>query len=675
MEKYPHISEGILGEETVAKTNTKLFLDLVEQYFPEAIKDGEVDFTALKEEMGEFPEVGAEHYDFTWAGKQAAKKEAQDDAFGRTLRFYPDESVNPDSTENLYIEGDNLEVLKLLRRNYRGQIKMIYIDPPYNTEKDRIYRDNFTMTEEELAKLSGDIVDNVRFQKAKKDGAKYHTNWLNMMYPRLKLARELLAEDGVILINMDEHEITNLHILMRSIFNDRNDLGAIVWDKRNPKGDANGIAYQHENILVYSKNKIEFFSKHDVQRAKKNAKRMIAKANQLFMKKSDDYTLEDINKDFSEWIRKQDNLSGGERGYCKIDENGKIYQSVSMAWPNKKKAPDDYFIPLVHPTTGKPCPVPNKGWRNPSATMKELLENDLIIFGDDETTQPRRKYFLEENMSENIPSILYYGGSDTDILADMDIPFDNPKVVDVVKDHISAFAHDSDIVLDFFSGSATTAHAVMQLNAEDGQSRRFILVQFPELCEEDTETYKAGFQNICEIGKERIRRSAKKIAEENPDAKFDGGFKVFKTADTTIRWNKLNDTDLLELEKSQKTSNDKIDFTDGYNDIDVVYEIMLRHHNIPLSTPIEKLDEVGERTFIFADSVVVCLEPQITDELIEKLAALEPTPAKFILRDSAFGDDIEFKDVSFRRLSALIQNHQSEEEKKSKYNSYTVEFI
>ena len=200
MNDYHRISEGILGAETVEKTNTELFLSLVSQYFPEAIKDGEVDFTALKEEMGEFPQVSSEHYEFTWAGKQAAKKEAQADLFGRTLKYKPQDSLNPDTTENIYIEGDNLEALKLLRRNYHGKIKMIYIDPPYNTGNDFVYRDNFTMTEEDLAELSGDIEDGFRLQKNPKDNAKYHTKWLNMMYPRLKIARDLLADDGVVFI-------------------------------------------------------------------------------------------------------------------------------------------------------------------------------------------------------------------------------------------------------------------------------------------------------------------------------------------------------------------------------------------------------------------------------------------------------------------------------------------
>lgn len=689
MNDYHRISEGILGEETVEKTNTELFLSLVGQYFPEAIKDGEVDFTALKEEMGDFPMVSSEHYEFTWAGKQAAKKEAQADLFGRTLKYKPQDSLNPDNTENIYIEGDNLEALKLLRRNYHGKIKMIYIDPPYNTGKDFIYRDDFTLTDEELAELSGDSVNGERLQKITKDCAKFHTLWLNLIYTRLKVARELLADDGIILVNMDEHEIINLQKLLAEVFNEINDLGTIVWDKRNPKGDSKGISYQHEYISVYAKNKSILTSKCKIQRPKKNANTMIKKANQLYKRVGSTYTLEEANNDFQNWLSKQSDLSGGERAYNRIDENGKLYQAVSMSWPNKKKAPDDYFVPLIHPITGKPCPVPERGWRNPSATMSELLKNNLIIFGADESTQPRRKYLLEENMMENIPSLLYYGGSDTDLLSQMEIPFDTPKVIDICAEHIKAFTNDEDIILDFFSGSATVAHAVMKQNAEDGLRRKYILVQLPEHTykydkngdivakEEYSAAFNAGYQTICEVGKERIRKAVKKIHEDNPEANFDDGFKVFEVADTNIKWNAADDNEVLTLADMDNSisDKDKIDFNKGYNDIDVVYEVMLRQFDIPLSTPIEKISSVSDRTYIFADAVVVCLEPEIDEQLIERLAAIEPTPAKFVLRDSAFNDDIELKDVSFRRLSALIANHQTEEERKSKYNNYTVEFI
>lgn len=275
-----------------------------------------------------------------------------------------------------------------------------------------------------------------------------------------------------------------------------------------------------------------------------------------------------------------------------------------------------------------------------------------------------------------------------------DVSYDNgKKPVRLISQLIDFATSENDIIMDFFSGSATTAHAAIELSAKSDTKRRFILVQYPENLDDSYNkadaNIKKGIKNsitfldgiskphfITEIGKERIRRASKKIAEENPDAKFDGGFKVFEVADTNIRWNTTDDNKMKSLIDEDFVANQEdIDFVNGYNDIDVVYEIMLRQFDIPLSTPIEKLPEVSDRTYIFADAVVVCLDAKIDDALIEKLSSIEPTPAKFVLRDSAFGDDIELKDVSFRRLSALISNHQTEEERKSKYNNYTVEFI
>jgi len=284
MNDFPRVSEGILGEQDTAKTNTELFLSVVEQYFPEAIKDGEVDFTALKEEMGEFAEIGSEHYDFTWAGKQAAKKEAQADIFGKSLRYKSERSLNPDTTENLYIEGDNLEALKLLRRNYHGMIKLIYIDPPYNTKDDRIYRDDYTLTDEELSEISGDLSGEDRLQKTPKDSARYHTNWLNMMFTRLKIARDLLSDSGAIFIHIDENEVFNLQKMCHMVFGEKNELGTIVWDKRNPKGSVAGVAYQHESILVFCKD-IVSFAKVDFSKRKEHADSMIANAVYSFADK------------------------------------------------------------------------------------------------------------------------------------------------------------------------------------------------------------------------------------------------------------------------------------------------------------------------------------------------------------------------------------------------------
>lgn len=656
MNEYHKISEGILGEETIEKTNTELFMSLVGQYFPEAIKDGEVDFTALKEEMGEFHEVGSEHYDFTWAGKQSAKKEAQSDIFGKTLKYKPQDSLNPDTTENIYIEGDNLEALKLLRRNYHGKIKMIYIDPPYNTGNDFVYHDNFAMTEEELANLSGDIENGVRLKKNPKDNARYHTNWLNMMYPRLKVARDLLTDDGVVFISIDDNEVENLRKTCDEIFGELNFVSSIVWQKKTGASDAINIATITENILVYAKNT-------QMLRLKQNENAH----NSNRYKYKDEYYLE-------RGAFYYDSLDRGTLGYHE-----------SLDYP--VTAPDGTG---VYPN-GRSCKL-NDGWR--WKWSKEKL-NWGIKNGFIEIRENKSKengwgvyYKIYENV-DNDGNIIKRSSPYKNIIQDVlnthaateakeifgrtDF-FSNPKPVNLIKHFILLGTDNDDVILDFFSGSATTAHAVMQLNAEDGGNRKFIMVQLPEETDEKSEAYKAGYKNICEIGKERIRRAAKKIHQDNPDAKFDDGFKVFEVGKTTIRWNLLDDDELTEVEKASNDT-EKLDFTDGHTDTDIVYEIMLRQYGIPLSTPIEKLTYVSDRTYIFADAVVVCLEPKIDEQLIERLASIEPVPGKFVLRDSAFNDDIELKDVSYRRLSALIANHQLEGERKNKRNNYTVEFI
>lgn len=648
MNDYPKVSEGILGDETIEKTNTQLFLELVGQCFPEAIKDGEVDFTALKEEMGEFPQISSEHYDFTWAGKQSAKKEAMADLFGKTLRYKSQDSLNSDTTENIYIEGDNLEALKLLRRNYHGKIKMIYIDPPYNTGNDFVYHDNFTMTDEELAEASGNVVDGVRYQKNNKDSSRYHTNWLNMMYPRLKLARELLSDDGVIFISIDENELENAKKICNEVFGESNLVGTFIWRKKDGGGQAKeAFVIEHEYILVYHK--------------------------------SENFI----------WIDKVELRSKDE--YNKTDVKGNFKITKLAKWGNTARREDrpSMYFPITAPDGTECYPIAPDGgdgrWRVGVPRMNELIANDLIHWEKklNGWIPYEKEYFANQSKTIKERSILYNlanTGDGSNVLTNLfgkKDTFENPKPVELIKLFLQCSINSESIVLDFFSGSATTAHAVMQLNAEDGGNRKFIMVQLPEETAEKSEAYKAGYKNICEIGKERIRRAAKKIHEDNPEAKFDDGFKVFEVADTNIRWNTIDDEEIKQLgEVNYNTDGkDRIDFTKDYTDIDVVYEIMLRQFDIPLSTPIEKLTEVSDRTYIFADAVVVCLEPEIDNNLIEKLASIEPTPAKFVLRDSAFNDDIELKDVSFRRLSALIANHQTEEERKSKYNNYIVEFI
>lgn len=576
---------------------------------------------------------GEEAYEFSWVGKKAAIVEAHK-RIRKTLRPDISESKDWDTTENLYIEGDNLEALKLLQESYLAAVKLIYIDPPYNTGHDFVYPDSFIMDREEYAKGTGyfDEDGNVNFGRENSETAgRYHSDWCSMMYSRLLLARNLLTEDGLILINMDENEINNLQKICGEIFGETNDLGTIVWDKRNPKGDARGISCQHEYIVVYAKNKAVFTEKCKMQRPKKNAEAILKKADQLFSKVGDGYTLNDANAEFSTWMRTQKDFSGGEKAYNKIDEKGDVYRPVSMAWPNKKKAPDDYFVPLIHPVTNKPCSVPDRGWRNPSATMKKMMAEGRILFGKDETTIPNSKYLLKDNMYENIPSLLYYGGSDTELLSQMHIPFDTPKAVNICKEHIKSFTGEGDLILDFFSGSATLAHAIMQANAEDHRKRKYIMVQIPEIIAKNTEAYRQGYRNICQIGKDRIRRAGDLIKKET-GADIDYGFRVLRVDDTNMK-----DVYYSAEEYSQNLlfmleSNIKEDRTD----LDLLFGCLL-DWGLPLSLPYrsEKIEECTVHNYNDGD-LIACFDENIPEDVITVIARMQPL--RVVFRDSSFAD-------------------------------------
>lgn len=399
----------------------------------------------------------------------------------------------PEQDYNFLLEGDNLHSLYLLEKTHRGKIDVIYIDPPYNRGKDDFVYDDVYIVEE--------------------DGFK-HSKWLSFMSKRLEIAKNLLTQAGVIVINIDEHEAIPLLMLLNEVFGEFNNIGEIIWNKQNPKGDSKGISIMHETILCFAKNKAVFLSNLNVcKRKKPNAEAIIKKATSLFKKlgrsaipedvltaikpfgysdsvKKDfyvTYDLELINKEFQNWLSKQ-RFSGGEKAYKYIDETGRVYRGVSMAWPNKKKAPDDYFIPLVHPITKKPCPIPDRGWRNPPSTMQLLLEQNKIIFGKDEKKQPERKYYLDENLYENIPSIYENADSADDMLKGMGIKFEYPKPVSEATFICSCIKPDAILFLDFFAGSGTTAQAVLELNKQDGGNRKFILCTNNEngICENVT---------------------------------------------------------------------------------------------------------------------------------------------------------------------------------------------
>ncbi|MGL4853376.1 MAG: site-specific DNA-methyltransferase [Phocaeicola sp.] len=344
------------------------------------------------------------------------------------------------------INSENFQALNLLQEKYQEQVKSIYIDPPYNTGEDGFpYKDTFK-----------------------------GSSWLSMFSDRLNLSYSMMNEEGFFMCHMDEHEHFSLEWLVKKAFGSDGDMGKLIWDKRNPKGDAKGLAVQHEYVHFATNNPLALKNNTFI-RKKENAEAILAKAVQLINKAKG--VTDNVRVEFKAWIKKQD-FTGGEKAYEFIDDNGNVYQSVSMAWPNKKKAPDDYFIPLIHPITKKPCPVPFRGWRNPPSTMAELLENNFILFGDNESTQPRRKYLLKDNLTENVSSLYYMGGSDDAMFENMGFMFENPKPIKAAQYFINTNAYEgSPLILDYFAGSGTTGHAVINLNREDQGKRKYILVE------------------------------------------------------------------------------------------------------------------------------------------------------------------------------------------------------
>ena len=616
----------------------------LESIFPSVVKDGEVDFDALKEELGQFQKVENEKYEITWAGKKNAKKLAQENVVGRTLNFYAEESKNVETTENVYIEGDNLEVLKMLRQNYYGAIKIIYIDPPYNTGKDFIYNDIFKMNKKEsdleegvIGELGQRLVINSKSQN------RYHAKWLNMIYPRLVIAKDLLSEQGVIFISIDYHEAANLKKLCDEIFGEDCFVCNAIWrSSDNSNNDAKQFSYDHNETLIYSKS-VDWMPQ----------------------------------KQYDE--KKQKHFKNPDN-----DPKGPWFDGNPLNSPNYRENLK-YDIKAPNGTIIKP---PKNGWRWSKETLKQKMDTGEIYFNADQTNIKRRTYLRD--MKGLPPSSLWIDFEKTghnrqakyELLEEMpENIFDTPKPTKLIKYIINLVVDNKEAtILDFFSGSGTTADAIMQLNAEDGGKRKFILVQLPEDLDKglekasnDNKTTIKNAIGLCEkkhlphklseIAKERIRRVGEKIKQEFPENDIDDGFKVFKTSDTNIKWNSLIDMGQLDVTQIEN-SPELIDFIPGADDVNIVYELMLRQRDLPLSESLVRLSDLGKRTYLYASSYLVCLETEITEELVSKLSELDPLPIKFIFRDSAL------KDETFRRLKALIEKNAG-----TNKPAYTVEFI
>lgn len=665
--EYKKVSQEIFNP---VNENLKKLAEL----FPSAVKDGELDIEALKEELGEFKEVGKEKFELTWAGKQDAKKKAQEILLGKTLKYIPEDSKNPDTTENLYIEGDNLEALKLLRENYYGTVDVIYIDPPYNTGSDFIYNDNFITDSNTNEVNEGDVSElGERYRINQKSSNRYHANWLNMMYPRLVIAKDLLAEDGVIFISIDNDEYANLKEICDEIFKANNYVETFIWTKTStPPSLSNKSRKTVEYVLCYEKKKNDY--KYYGDNLENGDAPLLNSGNPVktlyFPKGTVKFTFIEngiLNKGEYNRVKlfNDVNIVNG------LNDNG-FTLSGEFKWSSEMLNEEI-----------------NKG-------TYFLVKSDKFSIRfqrrDDDNKYKTPTNFLELKKENGV------GTNETAVkeISELDMKdcFSYPKPVSLIKKLVQMKLKNKKfgIVLDFFSGSATSAHAVMEMNAEDNGKRKFIMIQLPENLDENLLKADSSSRRIIEnainltdkiqkphilseLGKERIRRAGEKIKEEYKDKEeiedLDIGFKVFRVADTNIRWTKeALKGGQLDLDESMLSDKDGLDFVPGFTDIDVVYEIMLRQRDIPLSSKIEKLDYIGNRTYMFANSFVVSLEEKITEEMVEALAAIEPLPIKYIFRDSAFEDDIELKDTTFRKLQALIERNTGEKKK-----TYTVEFI
>ena len=603
-------------------------LDIVKQnvlklkeIFPEVFCEDKVDFERLQEVLGNYIDDKDERYRFEWHGKSQAIRMAQTPSKG-TLRPCKEESKNWDTTENLYIEGDNLEVLKLLQKSYQNKIKMIYIDPPYNTGNDFVYKDDYKDNLQNYLKLTGQIDEegNKTSTNSESNG-RYHTDWLNMMYPRLRLARNLLKDDGgVLFVSIDDNEVSNLKKICDEIFGEENFIECLKWKrKKQPSFLAKHTAKIMEYILIYAKNG-NSLEKLSIENLSDATKKVINISNNESLRK------------FKKGVR----VKVGENGVIPagrykiktmeveylqdvIFENGVTINEIDVIsrFSVSQEKIDEYIKEKLLFITA------NNGLRrdvSEEEKSKRKSITDLLLseYGDNQESDSEFKELFQEKY------------------------FDYTKPISLIYNFIKSNFTENEIILDFFSGSATTAHAVIKINSEENRKRKFIMVQLPEHTDEKSEASKAGYKNICEIGKERIRRAGDKIVEENKDKDgiedLDIGFKVFKLGSSNIKpWN----PDYDDLERRLEDTIDN--FVPGRSEEDVVYEIMIKY-GIDLTYPIETREIDGKKVYsIGFGALIICLDNEITLDVVQGMVDLKnelnPEISRFVFKDNGFKTD------------------------------------
>lgn len=564
-----------------------------------------------------------ERYQFTWPDKKKSVLLANA-PINKTLRPCREESVDFDTTENLYIEGDNLEVLKLLQETYLGKIKMIYIDPPYNTGNDFVYEDDFAQNTDEYLTNSGQFdEDGNRLVKNLDSNGRFHTDWLNMIYPRLKLAKDLLSDDGIMLISIDDNEIDNLTRCCSEIFGESNLIATFVVASNSAKNNSKFVSITHEYLLCVAKNKEETPAGWAV--AKTNSDSFIKVSQQLLKSGK---SMDEIHSELLALVKYPKYYEFDH--YTYVDERGPFRASDLTAPGSKAK------YNVIHPITKKPCKTGSRGWAYSESEMQKLIDNDYILFGSTETVMPQLKNYLFDNEKSLPKSVLFFDSqSSTKWMKAQGFGFDFPKAIDYIKFVVSMYPQTEYEILDFFSGSATTAHAIMQLNAEDGGHRKFIMVQLPEKCDEKSEAYKAGYKNICEIGKERIRRAGKKIKDENPlnTQNLDIGFRVLKCDSSNMKDVYYSPADFELNLLDMMEDNIKEDRTPE----DLLFQVML-DLGVTLSSKIEETTIAGKKVFDVADGfLIACFDKDVNDETIKAIA--QKQPYYFVMRDSSLAND------------------------------------
>ena len=574
--------------------------------FPEVFTEGKVDSDKLQQLLGNYVEDSNERYNFTWNGKGQALRLSQTPSLG-TLRPCKEESKDWDTTQNLYIEGDNLEVLKLLQKSYYGKVKMIYIDPPYNTGKDFVYPDDFHDSLENYKKITRQVDgEGNRISTNTETSGRYHTDWLNMMYPRLRLARNLLTDDGVIFISIDDNEVHNLRKTCDEVFGEENFVAIIVWERSfSPVNTKKHFSKNHDYALCYAKN---------------------------------------ITNLVCNGIKRDDNSNNRYQNPDNDSRGAWASGDLSVGPIVTEKVYE-----IIAPSGRKVLPPSGYCWRLTEDRLKEFVDDNRIWFGEDGNNVPRIKRFLSEVKLGITPMTIWkyaeIGHSQSaqqnlKKLFDEKAYFDYPKPVGYIRRMIELYSCEDSLILDFFSGSATTAHAIMELNAEDGGNRKFIMVQLPEPTDEKDEAYEAGYMNICEIGKERIRRAGEKIKEEKglEDQNLDIGFKVLKLDTSNIRkWQ----PDYDDLEQSL------LDYTDNYvegrTELDVIYEIMVKY-GLDLSYPVDEFTVAQKKVYsIGFGMLMICLDDEITTDVAECILAqvkeLSPESTRVLFKDNGFKTD------------------------------------